>query len=47
MAAVAYLGLKGNIKDVVARLRSMTDDEYTGLKTSALSAAAKRQEGAK
>jgi len=45
--ALPYLGLKGNIKDVVAKLKSMDGNEFNNLKASALSAAAKRQKGAR
>lgn len=44
--AIAYLTAKGNIKDVVAKLKSMDNTEFNNLKASALSAAAKRQKGA-
>jgi hypothetical protein len=44
---VAYLGLKGSIKSVIARLQLMDDKEFKGLKASAVSAAAKREKGAR
>lgn len=46
MVPAVYMGLKGNIRDVIAKLGSMTEKEYIELKASALSAAAKREKGA-
>ena len=47
MAKAAYLSFTGSMKDVLAKLNSMKEDDFTALKASALSVAARREKGAK